>query len=147
MIEREEINMKGELTIVKTDINGIVETRTIPNLVVTAGKEYMISRMLSSADSVMSHMGVGSATAAAVITDTDLGATISSRVVLTSSTQATTTVTYVATFAAGVSTGAITEAGIFNDATAGSMLAHTVFPVVNKAIGDSISISWSVSIS
>lgn len=147
MIEREEINMKGELTITKTDINGVVETRTIPNLVVTAGKTYMISRMIGNTPAVMSHMGVGSATAAAVITDTDLGAAISSRVFLTSSTQATTTVTYVATFAAGVSTGAITEAGIFNAATDGSMLAHTVFPVVNKLIGDSISISWAISIS
>lgn len=148
MIEKDELNMKGELTIIKTDINGVVtDTRVVPNLVVTAGKTFMISRMLGDAQVPMSHMGVGSSTAAATIGDTDLGTVISPRIALTSSTQTTTTVTYVATFGAGVSTGAITEAGIFNAATGGSMLCHTVFPVVNKAVGDSISISWAISIS
>ena len=53
----------------------------------------------------------------------------------------------ITSFIAVVSTGAITEAGIFNALTAGTMLCRTTFPVVNKAAGDSIVITWVVTIS
>ena len=41
----------------------------------------------------------------------------------------------------------VTEAGLFNDVTAGDMLAHTVFAVVNKGEADTMTISWVVTIS
>jgi hypothetical protein len=72
---------------------------------------------------------------------------LGSRVVLTSATQTSNVVTYVASFTAGMSTGAITEAGIFNALSSGSMLCRTTFPVVNKETGDSIVITWVVTLS
>jgi len=58
-------------------------------------------------------------------------------------------ITYVATYAPGVGTGAITEAGIFNDSAAntGDLLCRTTFLVVNKAIDDSMVITWTITIS
>jgi hypothetical protein len=56
-------------------------------------------------------------------------------------------VTYVATFPAGTGTGAVTEAGIFNASSSGTMLCRTVFPVVNKQSGDSMTITWTVTVS
>jgi len=55
--------------------------------------------------------------------------------------------TYVATFGAGTGTGAVTEAGLFNAASGGTMLCRTVFPVVNKQSGDSMTVSWVVTVS
>ena len=44
-------------------------------------------------------------------------------------------------------TGAVTEAGIFNAGSGGTMLCRTTFPAVNKASGDSIAITWVVTVS
>lgn len=148
MYNQETLSMKGELTIDRFDSFGkLVESRKIPNLVVSAGKNLMISRLLGTTDGVMTHMGVGTGTTAAVVGNTALETALGARVALTSATQSTNSVTYVGTFGAGVSTGAITEAGIFNALTSGTMLCRTVFPVVNKAAGDSIIITWVVTLS
>ena len=62
-------------------------------------------------------------------------------------TKAANSITYVATFSAGEGTGAITEAGLFNASSAGDMLCRTVFPVINKGVNDSCTITWSVTVS
>lgn len=145
---KEQVKMTGALTIVKTnELGQIVDKRHMPNLVVTAGKTHIISRMVGVSDGVMTHMGVGTGIIAPAAGDVALGTVLGARVVLTSATISTNTITYVATFGAGVSTGAITEAGVFNALTSGTMLCRTSFPVVNKAIGDSIVITWVVTIS
>jgi hypothetical protein len=91
-------------------------------------------------------MGIGTGTATPAAGDTTLG-TEAGRVTLASGTASTNTVTYTATFPAGTGTGAITEAGVFNANSAGTMLCRTTFPVVNKAAGDSIAITWVVTVS
>lgn len=140
------MSVKGAVMIERFDESGsLVEKREIKNLVVTVGKNFIVSRMAGTSSGVMSHMAVGTGTASAVAADTACGTEIG-RVALTSTTPATNSVTYVATFPAGTGTGAITEAGLFNAASAGTMLARTVFPVVNKGSADSISITWVVSI-
>lgn len=45
---------------------------------------------------------------------------------------------HVATFAAGTGTGALTEAGIFNASSAGTMLNRVVFATVNKGASDTL---------
>jgi hypothetical protein len=148
MLTQENISMKGELTIDRFDVNGqLIEQKKIPNLIVSSGKNLMISRLLGTTDGVMTHMGVGTGVTSPVIGNTALETPLSARIALTSATQNTNTVTYVGTFAAGVSTGAITEAGIFNALTSGTMLCRTTFPVVNKAAGDSIVITWVITLS
>lgn len=139
----------GELEIVLRDSQGnIKETRKAKNLVVASGKTYLASRAVSgSAAAIMSHMAIGTATATPVSTDTTLG-TEAGRVTLASASNSANAITYTATFPAGTGTGAITEAGVFNAASAPqTMLCRTTFPVVNKAAGDSIAVTWVVTIS
>jgi hypothetical protein len=95
-------------------------------------------------------MAIGSGTVAAAGADAALGTELA-RVALTSTTIVTTNVTndaiqYVATFLPGTGTGAVTEAGLFNDASAGTMLCRTVFPVINKGAADTLTVTWKVTI-
>jgi hypothetical protein len=147
----DSIKAKGTLTLVLTDENGNVKQQDETNLVVNAGLAYIASRMVGTTATVMTHMGVGTGTTAAVAANTALGTPLGARIVLDSTTLITVTATndsvqYVATFGAGVSTGAITEAGIFSALTAGTMLCRTVFPVINKEALDTLVITWRVTI-
>ncbi len=136
------LEMKGHLAIA---LNGEV-VQEVPNLVVTAGKNYVASRMKDATATAMSHMAVGSGSTAAAAGDTALGSQLS-RIALTSTTVSSNEITYVATFAAGSGTGAVTEAGIFNASSSGTMLCRTVFSVVNKGSADSMTITWVVTVS
>lgn len=122
------------------------EAVEIKNLVVDTGKDYIASRMKDATATVMSHMAVGTDNTPAAAGQTALIAEVA-RVALTSTTVASNVVTYIATFAAGTGTGALTEAGIFNASSAGTMLCRTVFSVINKGALDSMTITWTVTLS
>ena len=147
----ELLKAKGELTIILRGEDGKVkEVRQVPNLVVSVGKTYIASRMVGTSATIMSNMAIGTGTTSPAAGDTTLG-TEAGRVALASGTSSGSTVTYTATFPAGTGTGAITEAGIFNPSAAGgsggTMLCRTTFPVVNKAAGDSIAVTWVITVS
>lgn len=147
---KDNIKTKGTLTLVLTDENGNVKQQDEHNLVVSAGLAYIASRMKDTAATVMSHMAVGAGSTAAAAGNTALGNELG-RVSLTSTTLVTTSVSndavqYVATFPAGTGTGAVTEAGIFNDAVTGTMLCRTVFAVINKGALDTLTITWKVTV-
>jgi hypothetical protein len=145
----DDVKITGD---VKIDIIGadgtVTDTREIKNLVVTSGKTFIASRMVGVASTIMGFMELGTGTTAAAVGDTALETAIgSSRVALTSGTASTNVVTYVASFPAGTGTGAVTEAGVFNAASAGTMLCRTVFSVVNKGAADAMSITWTITVS
>lgn len=147
MIKSERTKATGKVNIVVRDEAGKVkEEYTIPNLVVDSGLAFIASRMVNADDSVMSHMAVGTGSTAAAAGDTTLG-TESARVALTSTTDTANAVAYVATFAAGTGTAALTEAGIFDASSGGTLLCRTVFSVINKGVADSMTVTWTVTIS
>jgi hypothetical protein len=147
----ESPKMTGNVDIVLRKSDGSVkDERKIKNLVVNSGLAFIISRMVGTSKSVMSHMAVGEGTTAASAGDTALETQLGSRVTLDSATIAGSNnekVVYVATFGTGVSTGPVTEAGIFNAGTSGDMLCRTVFAVVNKAADDTMEITWTITLS
>jgi hypothetical protein len=147
----EKLKLSGALSIVLTDKNGNVkDSREVKNLVVNAGLAYIISRMVGTTKGVMSHMALGAGTTAAAAGQTDLVSMLGAREALDSTTITGTNnekVQYVATFEPGDATGAVTEAGIFNAASAGDMLCRTVFPVVNKAADDQMAVTWTITLS
>ena len=145
----DNIKITGDVRIDLFDANGVVkDTREIKNLVVTVGKTFIASRMVGVLATVMGWMELGTGTTAAAVGDTTLQTVIaSSRVALTSGTSATNVATSVVSFPAGTGTGAVTEAGIFNAASAGTMLCRTVFSVVNKGAADAMSITWTITVS
>ena len=111
------LKLTGKLSIA---INDKV-VQEVPNLVVTAGKGYVASRMKDTSATAMSHMAIGTGSTAAAAGNTALGSE-SARTALTSTTVSSADIVYVDTFAAGTGTGAITEAGIFNASSGGTML-------------------------
>jgi len=139
---KDGLKLTGKLTIA---INGN-PVQEIPNLVVTDGKGYVASRMKDASTSVMSHMAIGTGTTAAAAGNSALGSE-AGRVALTSTTVSSNAVAYVATFPAGTGTGAITEAGILNASSSGTLLCRTVFSVVNKGSADAMTITWTVTVS
>lgn len=151
MNTNEKLKLSGQLNLVLKDKNGnIKDEREVKNLVVNTGLAFIASRMAGTAKNVMSHMALGSGTTAAAAGDTDLESMLGSREALDSTTITganNNSVQYVASFEAGEGTGAVTEAGIFNASTSGDMLCRTVFAVVNKAADDTLSVTWTVTIS
>ena len=137
----DDLKLTGALTIALNDVI-VQETE---NLVVTAGKNWVADRM-NNANTVMTHMAVGTGTNAAAAGDTTLQ-TENDRNALTSTTVTANAVAYVATWAAGDATAALTEAGILDAASGGDLLARTVFSVVNKGAADSMTITWTITVS
>ena len=147
---KDSLKVTGSLEVILYDSNkNIKQQFTVPNLVVSAGKNVIANKLIGGANAVMSHMAVGTDNGTILplaTSNTQLGAQLGSRVALTSSTATNNVVTYSATFGTGVSTGALVEAGIFNAATGGSMLCRTNFAVVNKEASDILTINWNVTI-
>jgi hypothetical protein len=138
-------NLKGK---VEVRLNDEV-VREIDNLVVTTGKGFVAASMLkttSNSPAAMTHMAIGSNTTDPAAGDTTLGTELG-RVTLTSAEVSGAVVTYIATFPAGTGTGAVVEAGILNAGSAGTLLCHTEFDVVNKGSADAITITWTVTVS
>ena len=143
----DNLKLRGDVAIVLKDKDGNVkDSREIHNLVVSTGLEYICSRMAGTSAGVMSHMAVGSGTTAASAGQTDLVSALGSREALDSTSASSNTITYVSSFEAGEGTGAVTEAGIFNASSSGTMLCRTVFAVVNKDADDTMSITWSITL-
>ena len=148
MFNKDTMNATGKVNVVlKDEFGNVKEDFTVNNLVVDTGLDFIASRMKDASATVMSHMEVGTDNTAAASTDTALGAAVaSSRTALTSTTVTDNAVAYVCTFAAGVGDGALTEAGIFNASSGGTMLCRTVFQVINKGASDSMTITWTITI-
>ena len=150
MTNRDTVAPTGKLII---SLNGEIVQR-VNNLVVTAGKNWVTSRMNAATAGVMTHMAIGTGTTAAAVGQTAL-VTEAARVALTTSggSVSNNVITYTATIPADTpdvtapATAAITEAGIFNANSAGTMLARTVFTAINKGELDTMTISWDITIS
>jgi hypothetical protein len=141
----ELFKLTGKVHVTLTNEHGVVIDQRATNLVVTTGKNFTASRMVGTASNVMSHMAIGAGTTAAAAGDTALGSELG-RVALTASTATDNVVTYTATFGVGVGTGAVTEAGILNASSAGTMLCRVVFDVVNKGANDTMAVTWTVTV-
>lgn len=144
----ESITVKGNLEILVLDEQKQVkDQRKINNLVVAVGKNYIAHRMMANSNVILSHMAIGVANVAPTVSDTLLLGEIA-RVAFDSATVTANTISYVTTFNPGTGTGTIAEAGIFNNPTAntGEMLCRTRFNEVNKAAGDTVVITWNVTV-
>jgi hypothetical protein len=142
----ESVRVLGNLEVKLLDKSGTLkDIRNVNNLVVAVGKDIIASRLAGNTIALPSFMAVGSGNTAAATSQTTLGTELG-RVALDSSTRTSNTIAYIATFGAGTGTGSLTEAGIFNAVTSGNMLCRTVFSTVTKAAGDTVVITWNVTI-
>lgn len=143
------LNPAGTCNILLTlrDKDGkIKEEVAVKNLVVTTGKQHIADQLSSSpGGNAMSHMAIGTGNTAAGASDTALQTELD-RNALTSRTDSGAVVTYVADWAAGDGTGSITEVGVFNAASSGTMLNRAVFSTITKGASDTLQISVALTI-
>ena len=156
MVESNEIGKVTGRVLIEHLRNGqVIETRLGPNLIVDAGKAGIASRINGAgSEAAFTYIGIGAGTTAAAAGDTALEAekaedgTPTTTHKAATCTRVTTTVTNdtaqnVATFTFTGSV-AVTESGVFNAASAGTLLARQVFSVINVASGDSLQVTWKI---
>lgn len=140
------------------DTGDLLNEFDVPNAVVVGGLDFIACRLTNaSCSNQMSHMALGSDGSENVgtpPTNTTLGSQLTGgpnngRVELTTAggTANGREITYGATFSSGVATGSVQEAGIFNAASGGTMLARTKFPVITKQSTDSLAVTWKITLS
>lgn len=132
-------------------------SKKISNLVVSAGKAGMASRLNGDgAEAAFTYIALGTGTTAAAAGNTTLetetsasglarAAGTASRVT-TSVTNDTARLAKTFTNASGGNV-AVTESGVLNAASTGTLLSRQVFSAVNVANGDSLAITWNFQIS
>jgi hypothetical protein len=147
----EEIKALGAVSFELTDEFGNVKDSGSTNLIVNTGLSYITGRILSNTTTPVGYMALGIGTTAVSLLNTGLETPLGPRILLTDASQVTTnvlndSVQYTCAFAAGVATGGITEAALYNDELSGIMVARTVFPVINKGPLDVLAIIWKITI-
>jgi len=146
---KDTLKVTGHINFKLFDKDGAFkDERDINNLVVTAGKNYLAAWLAaaSQADYFMKYVALGEGLTAAQSTDLALETELTSRVIGTIS-SSTNVWQNQATFGPGVNTGAITEAGLFSASTLGTLFARQVFAVINKSAGDTLQVTWQITIS
>ena len=141
--KKDGVAIKDNVKIVLTGPDGKVKHSSFHNTVTTAGKQGAADQILAAPTlSKPTHMAIGTGSPAATLLGTELD-----RNALTSKLRSGAVVTMVADWAAGDGTGAITEAGLFDIATANTanMWASASFSVVNKAAADTLQITWTLT--
>jgi hypothetical protein len=143
----EQTESTDNVEIVLRDSDGnIKQQEKCHNLITTAGRNAIVERLDSSpGTSQPTHMAIGTGATAAAAGDTALQTEID-RNALTSNTSSANVLTMVGDWAAGDGTGAITEAGVLNAASTGTLYARAVFSVINKAAGDTLQITWTFTL-
>lgn len=124
------------------------------NLITTAGKAGVASRINGSGgEAVFTYIAVGTGATAANVADTTLQTELAvsglSRANATASRTTTDTTNDTArlqnTFTVS-GTAAVTESGVLNAASVGTLLARQVFSAINVVNGDSLQITWDVDV-
>lgn len=142
------LNCTGKLKVETFDKNGILKnTQYLKNLVVKTGKNYAAQKFAGKAIDTISHMALGSGTNTAVVSDTKLANELG-RAAITGISVGDNVVKIIASFAAGVATGEVREAGLFNNANprSGIMISRTQIDVINKNADDTITITWEITL-
>ena len=139
-----QANMRLEL---RDEFGNLKDVREVHNTVTSAGKYGLMDQLLGSPSlTKVGWMELGTGTGGTTL----LNAYISgSRTAFTSLTRSNAIVTMVTTFAAGIGTGAITEAGTFDVVTqnTANMWMYSTFSVINKGANDSLAITWTLTAS
>jgi len=143
------VKATGSVSIIKKNAEtGVEEYFYYPNLVTTVGKTWIAAGLTNTPPNVASYMAIGSSSTAAAVGDTILGAESARSALGTlGGVAALNVVTYTASYGAGVGTGNVYEAGLFNASSAGTLICHTVFGLVTKGANDSLSITWTLTLS
>ena len=143
------LRLRGAVELRLYRANGEIIVRRKDNLIVDVGFDFIadVIGLSSGRPGAMSHIAVGTGVVAAAAGDTVLGAELARKAAAYAHTAGTKVFTFETTFDPGEATGAITEAGVFNAATAGTMLDRVVFAVINKGSDDTLTQKFTFTMS
>lgn len=156
--KQEQVGMKGFIKIDHFDKEGVlIESVETPNTVTNVGFTEVAGLFCSDqagSHTAFDYIGVGTGTAAATYTNTTLGTEItdsgltraSSTGTLVTENVANDTAQFVHQFSV-TSAQAVTESAVFNASGAGTMLCRQTFSAINVANGDTLQITWKVTVS
>lgn len=144
--ERPRLKGTWALTLVGPD-GAVKAERRFENLIVNAGFDAAKDRLFNPATvkAVFRHVAIGTDATPPASGQTALLSEIA-RGAGTYTDAGTAVCTVEHTFAAGVGTGAITEVGLFNDPAAGEMFNRQTFATVNKAAGDTLKATCTITL-
>lgn len=143
----ERLLVKGRVVLKHIRNGKEIDRRDIANLIVNTGLEH-IAKLINGVETThFTYAQVGTGTSAVIATNTALEI-YNAELDTAESYEASYKAKFVGTIHF-TSTVAVTESGIFNGVQAGSpvMLCRQVFTVLNVEAGDSIELTWNVTIS
>lgn len=145
----EELKLVGSMTLRLQRENGDVEVVHRDNIIVNNGFDLIVDSLgkATGRPNAISHVAVGTGTTGEAPTQTTLVTEIARVSGTYAHTAGTKVFTFTADFPAGTATGALTEAGVFNASSAGTMLDRVVFPVVNKGSLDTLQAVFTFTLS
>lgn len=149
--------LKGELTLTVKDASGkIKDSRHITNKIVMTGCNMIasalsgeIARNESTMIGIPTHIACGDGMAIPTVNDVALEHELARVPFDINPKRDGNSVTFQATFGPGVPNAdntTMTEVGIFNAETNGTMLNRATFAVVNKSVDDTVIINWVVTV-
>lgn len=156
--QKEEVGMRGFIKIDHFDMKGnLIESVETPNTVVNVGFTEVAGLFCSDVSgsyTAFDYIGVGTGITAATATNTQLVAEITdsglaraaSTGTLTDVNVTNDTAQFVHQFSVTASQ-AVTESAVFNAGAAGSMLCRQTFSAINVSNGDTLQITWKVTVS
>ena len=136
--EKEALKLHGSFTGILRHPDGSVETRRKDNLILNVGFDFIANAIgaATGRPDVMGYTAVGTGTTLTAADQTGLVSELARKAATFAHTAGTKVFTFTTMFAAGEATGAITEAGICNAATAGIFIDRVTFAVINKGSDD-----------
>jgi hypothetical protein len=148
-MENRNVKVKGSAKFVLRKEDGTVEVSRKDNIIVAGGFDFICAQVAGVVAGVMNAIAVGTGTTTPVSSQSALTTEIARVATAYAHTAGTQLFTLSATFAAGVATGAITEAGVFNStaASSGTMLDRVVFSVINKGANDTLTATFQFTLS
>ena len=127
----------------------VKDTREKKNLIVTTGlnflREFILDSVTPTAAARMGWIAIGSDATAVAAGNTALGTQLAREAVETYTAGGTGVASIDNTFGAGVGTGTVAEAGVFNASSGGTMLNRVTFAAVTKGAGDSLKVTFTLT--
>lgn len=142
----ERIKLRGHIHIVCRDKDGHLKHELeMDNLITTAGKSVVAALLNGEANNKFDYIALGTGTTAAAIGDTTLQ-TETHRGQDASTSRSTNVLTVDKLFTMGGSF-TISEAGLLNAASTGTLLARQVFTGLPLVSGDTLTLTWTITAS
>jgi hypothetical protein len=142
-------NLHGTMLATLIKANGDVEVVHKDNIIVSTGFDFIADSIGKSASrpNAMGYIALGTGTDQSELGQSTLTAEVTRAASTYNHATGTKVFNFTTTFEAGAGTGAITEAGVFNDASGGTMLDRVVFNVINKAEADTLQVTFTFTMS